>query len=367
MYCMDPEQYICQQPFLWFEIRENGDVHPCCPNWLHKPLGNILEDSLEEIWNSKIAQELRQSMIDGTFKFCDKNICPRLAAKAIPVVKIKDIVHPLVAKAIKEKLTILPWGPKELNLCYDRSCNLACPSCRPEFIVATGLKKRRVDRIQETLLAEMMRDMEQLTVTGSGDPFGSPSFRTLLQNLNPDNHPYLRSIPLHTNGNLWTSSMWATMKRIHPYVKRAEISVDAATEQTYKINRRGGNWEQLLDNFAYLSTLDIEIIISFVVQENNFEEMPKFVELGNKFGFKVYFSSLLNWGTFSKSEYASRAVHRPSHPRHEEFIKLINRKIFKQDFVDMGNLNHFIKGSLPLFKRKGNAKEIMKHWTNRIR
>jgi len=24
----------------------------------------------------------------------------------------------------------LPFGPRRLNLCFDRSCNLACPSCR---------------------------------------------------------------------------------------------------------------------------------------------------------------------------------------------------------------------------------------------
>jgi hypothetical protein len=83
-----------------------------------------------------------------------------------------------------------------------------------------------------------------------------------------------------------------------------------------------------------------DVTISMVVQENNFAEMPEFVTLGKGFGFDtVYFSKLVNWGTFSGVEYEARAVHQPHHPRHGELVALLQAEIFKDPIVNLGNLS----------------------------
>ena len=83
-------------------------------------------------------------------------------------------------RAIDESLTILPWGPREINCSYDRSCNLSCPSCRAKVIVESRAKDR-VLRIQKRLTEEALPEARLLYITGSGDPFGSPFFRRWLQ------------------------------------------------------------------------------------------------------------------------------------------------------------------------------------------
>ncbi|MDH4137092.1 MAG: hypothetical protein OEW09_10315, partial [Anaerolineae bacterium] len=81
--------------------------------------------------------------------------------------------------------------------------------------------------------------------------------------------------------------------------------------------------------------------ISMVVQENNFTEMPDFVRLGKRFNFDaVFFSQLVNWGTYSDEEFNNRAIHLPAHPRHSEFVDLLRSEIFNEPTVHLGNLTH---------------------------
>lgn len=61
----------CERPFQHVYIMPNGDVR-CC-SWTTKKIGNLLENTLEEIWNSPAAEEIRESVRDGSFRFCRKN------------------------------------------------------------------------------------------------------------------------------------------------------------------------------------------------------------------------------------------------------------------------------------------------------
>ena len=65
--------------------------------------------------------------------------------------------------------------------------------------------------------------------------------------------------------------MWDSMKSIHPYVKTCEISIDAATKDTYENKTRiGGDWDELINNLKFISTLPNlkKIKPSFVVQNH---------------------------------------------------------------------------------------------------
>jgi len=77
---------------------------------------------------------------------------------------------------IREGLTVLPYGPREVNCAHDRACNLSCPSCRTELIIKTS-RREEILSIRRKLDNEALADAETLYITGSGDPFGSPLFR----------------------------------------------------------------------------------------------------------------------------------------------------------------------------------------------
>ena len=340
-------QLFCSNPFEWFEVTQlngRGGVYVCCPSWLDIPIGNLQHQSVNDIWNSEKAQEIRRSILDGSFRYCNRCRCSFLQNESGPIQRIEDVSDEHLRTAIEKNLTILPHGPKKIICTYDKSCNLSCPSCRTEIIVESR-HREEILRIQDKIQKEALRDADYLHIAGSGDPFGSPFFRKWLQTMKRQDMPSLERIHLQSNGMLWTPAMWGTIpKETRQLVRSAEISIDAASSETYSINRRGGDFEKLLENLEFINRLrkagPLEWVkISMVVQENNFMEMPDFVRLGKRFDFDtVYFGQLVNWGTFSEAEFANRAIHLPGHPRHKEFLDVLKNEIFDEPPVDLGNL-----------------------------
>lgn len=344
------EELFCDRPFRWLEVsgtRVRGEAHLCCPSWLDVPIGDLSRQSVDEVWNSETAQRVRASILDGSFRYCDASRCPFLASQVAPVRRRAAIDEPDLRRVLEERLTVLPWGPREINCAFDRSCNLSCPSCRTDLIVEKdGVAEIRA--IGERLRTEALPDARVLYVTGSGDPFGSPFFRGWLEEMTEADVRGLERIHLHTNAQLWTPRAWLRLPaHVRERVKTCEVSVDAASPETYAENRRGGRFDVLLQNLALVAELrrrgPLEWVgLSFVVQENNFREMSAFVALARRFGFDlVMFNKILNWGTFSTAEYQRRAVHLEDHPRHAELREVLLDEVFADPIVHLGNMAVF--------------------------
>ncbi len=124
-----------------------------------------------------------------------------------------------------------------------------------------------------------------------------------------------------------------------------EVSIDAASGETYALNRRGGSFETLVERLEFIGKLRAEkklqrLLISFIVQANNFHEMREFVELGRRVhADTVIFSRLNDWGTFPHAVLTSRSIHRPDHPRHQELLTVLSDAIFDSPDVFLGNLS----------------------------
>lgn len=334
---LDEKRLVCTQPFTWCEVHADGTVFGCCPSWLDAPMGNLLQQTFEEIWNGQAARQLRRSVLDGTFAQCRRLRCPRLSAVKPPVMFLREVASAALKELLSRNTVRLPFGPHTVNLCYDHRCNLSCPSCRKDYMPAGKRAERRLQQIEGRIRKYLWPHMEELIIGGFGDPFGSPSYRSLLRGLAGKDFPRLHTLRLHTNGLLWDRDMWATMPYAAELLKSAEISVDAATPATYAVNRRGGEFSRLLRNLAFIRTLGVPIKLSFVVQQNNYREMSDFVAMARNFGCEVYFSQLVNWGTYGDAEYIGRAVHDPKHFEHSAFLDILE-PLADMDCVDIGNL-----------------------------
>lgn len=345
---------FCSKPFRWFEVsrgQSEGEVYVCCPAWLSTPIGNLLHQSVAEVWNGEMAQELRRSILDGSFKYCDGGRCPFLQRVDGPVQYVEDVTDPEMRAVIDGNLTELPFGPRDINCSYDRSCNLSCPSCRTELIMETDAADRILG-IQRKINDQALKDARLLYITGSGDPFGSPYFRKWLQTMRRADMPRLEVIHLHSNGLLWSPRMWATIpEEIRALVTEADISIDAASAATYAENRRGGEFERLVRNLDFIGTLRADgplrwFGINMTVQANNYAEMRDFVALGRRVGAdSIAFHQIVNWGTFSDEDFVSRAIHRPDHPRHQDFLAVLADPLFDQPGVFVSNLTALRAGA----------------------
>jgi len=347
---------FCSKPFTFVEVTgwqgPKGDVFVCCPTWLDTPIGNVLQQPFDDVWNGATAQEIRRSILDGSFRYCIYSRCAFLQTVTGPVQRREEVSDPELREAIEKDLTILPYGPRQVRCSYDKSCNLSCPTCRTELIVEQD-RKDEILEINRRLRTTWVGDAKWLSITGSGDPFGSPFFRQWLRTMDRREMPRLECLHLHSNAMMWTPAEWnAIPPDIRELILTAEISIDAATPQTYAVNRRGGRFHRLLDNLEFVSSLRKNgplkhVTISFVVQENNFREMPDFVRLGRRLGFDmVYFGQLVDWGTFSgEAEFRRRAIHFPDHPRHAELLEVLRDEAFDDPIAYLGNLTEIARAA----------------------
>ena len=123
------------------------------------------------------------------------------------------------------------------------------------------------------------------------------------------------------------------MKNVWPYVKSCEISIDAATKDTYENKVRiNGNWDELIDNLKFIATIPKlrKIKTSFVVQKHNYKEMVLFKDLmtqmfGNRAN--IFFGKITNWGTYTDEEFKDQQIWSEDHPDYEEFIKVLNKTL----------------------------------------
>ena len=338
---------FCPNPFKQIDLEESGVAFTCCSSWLPTPMGNIKHAPLEQMWNGQAMQRIRESIFDGSFRYCRHDRCPMIQNDSLPTLE-EARKNPLFTQVIDERQTTLEHLPQFINLVNDRSCNLYCPSCRTERINHTeGAVYEETAKLQERLLEPYLAEPNErhfvLSITGSGDPFASRVYRDLLYKLDGSRYPNMK-IALQTNGVLLTPRNWERMSGVHDNIASIIFSFDAAFEQTYAITRRGGHWPTLIDNARRMGQLRAEglyplLRFDFVVQKENYREMREFVQLSRELGAdRAYFSRLIDWGTWPKDRFLDQCVWEPQHPEHDEFAEIITDPVFNDPFVDLGNM-----------------------------
>ncbi|MBI3275619.1 MAG: radical SAM protein [Methylocystis sp.] len=208
--------------------------------------------------------------------------------------------------------------------------------------VADKARQAKLDALTETSILPLLREADEVLITGSGDPFGSNHFRNLIKRLNGGEFPRLK-IHLHTNGQLWNERAWQDL-RLQGRVGSAHISIDAARPDTYAFVRRNGSFERLLRNLAFVKTLResgeiAELIFSMVVQARNFGEMLEFVQLGRDYAADmVSFNMIRQRDIFSRDEFKEAFIGAPTHEAYAEFLSVLQSPELSSPLVHMGNV-----------------------------
>lgn len=350
----------CNKLYTWLEIDMHGRAWMCCPSWLPYPIGNVLKDSIEDMWNGEKARILRNQIFSGEWNYCQHDFCPMIASDSLP--SIEDVkenknnqYHDFEVEAIKNGNLISTSLPTNINFSNDESCNLKCPSCRTDKLLFTEgpLYERRKqinDKIFNMFFETPSDRKFSIFVTGSGDPFASKIYRDMLQKIDGSLFPNL-TVNLQTNGVMFTPKMWEKINKIHNNLGSCRISLDAGTKDTYENKTRlNGDWDLLLKNCDYLDIKSGEyknfrISYDFVVQVDNYHEMPEYIKLVSERypnAHDINFSLVTDWGTWSKEDYDNKCIWKDSHPEYEQFLSVLRHPYFKHPKVKLGNVqNHW--------------------------
>jgi MoaA/NifB/PqqE/SkfB family radical SAM enzyme len=225
--------------------------------------------------------------------------------------------------------------PKNLIFDFDYTCNFRCPSCRTELInnnkhhVIRSINDQIVNKLKHLVIDQIQSQPIEIRWCG-GEPFISDVYMELLEYILATGKQNIKHI-IQTNGS-YLRSKSEMLEKLLPTLQELRISFDAATEDTYKKIRVNGQWNQLLDNVRWVQHIieknqhPLQITADFVVQLDNYKEIPDFVKLCDQLGITtINFQKMWNWGTWPTEIFEQKNIYNPSHPQYKELIE-----IFKQ-------------------------------------
>jgi len=75
--------------------------------------------------------------------------------------------------------------------------------------------------------------------------------------------------------------------------------------------------------------------VNFVVQADNFRELPEFIALGDRFGVDSFWlQRLTNYGAFAEQVFARTDVTSPLHPEHPELLAILRQPFMNDPRID---------------------------------
>lgn len=337
--CVRPERYI--------EIHTSGDVSICCFTWLPKFCGNFLTDSFDEILNNATRMNIISDMREGKFIHCNDN-CPLLGNILSGGEPDNVLIVPL-----KDLASTLKSTPYVIGFSYDTSCNLQCPSCRPEFQYTRLNENKTLAKIHDgvrELVYQLLDRGEQviLQISGTSDPFVSPTLWNYMVELSERDVGTNLKIELLTNGLLMNEDNWNKIKPLWKNIWRVLVSTDAVSQETYSIVRKNGHIDKLKDNLSLFDHMvknkDFPNLYgwqtTFTVQKLNYKELHEYVEwqltltsLNN-----IFFSMIAQWGHLTDEKFAAMSLDEGD----KDILRnILKSDIFSNDRVMLGNLSAY--------------------------
>lgn len=320
----ETEGRLCAYPFSRMEMPGKPFV-PCCQSWLREEYFRL--DSGGDPWNGPAAQALRESIFDGSYRYCHLDRCGMSLAtreefRAHAARSNELPIHAANLEAAWKGAAVMPEGPAAATLMGDPRCNLACPSCRREKVTKLDpIAERNVSEMHQ-LLERHGKSLKVIKVAGDGEAFFSPDLKAVFRSAGA--YPELERIDVLTNGILLD-----TLEELEPgagKVRRISVSVDAGDGETYQAVR-GGDWNRLMKNLEWAAAERkrgrFEFLgLNFVVRRANYQSLPAFFDLCERLGAdEAYVSQLLPWERMPIS-LEEESVHLSEHPEHRQFLEI---------------------------------------------
>lgn len=307
---------VCKRGLNDIWINENnGQVRIC--GWSNFYIGSLLESTIEEIWHGEKAKAFRESMLDGSYRYCNHAKCPHCANE-----QLEDML-------VEYKI---PELPKYASLSYQLQCNYACKFCRTEHYIPCECERNNYIKI-ESEIKKMLPGLQTLSSNGAGEFFCSDSIMHFISEntINPKTN-----ILIETNGSLFNEMNWKKIEKLGKHNLEVAVTVHSFNEDTYKY-LSGTNLpvKNIMDNLKFISKLRDEGIINkfeiaTVICERNFRDMPQFVEKClNEYSMdKIRLRFFEPYGVMDTSTEWFYDVRNEFHPYYDEFVSVMSNKIF---------------------------------------
>ena len=328
---------ICKQALYVQIIDGIGTVRAC--GWAgYYILGNLRDNTLSEVFHSEAAKRFRQTLIDGTYDFCNEENCPYMA---------NDILDSQLIEIDK-----IPEYPGIISLAYDKRCNYHCTCCVSRC--DDRLDSIMQERIEREVKAALPH-VKKFSANGLGEFFVSDSMMKLVSEWKPESMQNSEFV-LETNGSLFTPENWKKINNIGNTNLQVAITVHSFDQAAYQyLSGTKIDIAKIIENLNFVKSLREEgkinyLEIATVLQERNFRTLPEFVErcLTEFKADQVRVRRFLPEKAMDENIEWFFDIRNPLHPYHQEYLEVMKHPIFKDPRVFIWTGDHLSnRGELP--------------------
>ncbi|HLT22891.1 MAG TPA: SPASM domain-containing protein [Bacteriovoracaceae bacterium] len=294
------ENNFCLVPFTTIILEPDGQVGVCRHKGSDFPIGHITKNTISEIWNGEKARQWRREFLNGTPGFCSQEVKHRHCQHCPENNKLLDYIE------LNETQTqpIL-----KLTANFNGKCNLQCQMC-DIWQKPNGL----YDQINfwEPAKKNIFPYLKEVDLL-SGEPFiQGDTYRLIdeISEVNPD------CFWIFTTNAHWklTPKVKESLNKIK--IKNIILSIDSLDKDIYHKIRYPGDLNFVLENVDNLINYnkervniglnEIRFIWNFLVQKDNYHEVPKVIDYIQSKGILPLITFLYVPSEFSLLEYGPK-------------------------------------------------------------
>ncbi len=299
---------FCIMPWVHLHTWPNGNVYPCCLADSDHPLGNLKDNTLEEIWNSTDLKKIRVELLDGK----KPEVCKRcymqedMGSSSFRVSSNNQWQHH-IDKAVETTLedgTDTNFKLNYWDFRFSNVCNLKCRMCGPELssswyadqikMYGSSSTPQALVHMNDGSLEDVMiyvdrfiNDVEEIYFAG-GEPFIMDEHYIILEKLIAAGNTKCR-IRYNTNFTSLKFKKWDLIELWKPFIKdnldnvRIFASLDGIGEVA-EYARKNTKWSVVEDNIKRVHDAGMNVWTSSTINIFNIFHLPVFVERMHELG-----------------------------------------------------------------------------------
>jgi len=265
---------LCYAPFTNLYFDRRGDVVVCCWSW-RVPVGNVLRNSMDEIWHGPRIRTLRNTL--AKYEFAEKacEFCSFQTAEGLFAGSKMAQFDRFAVDSFD------PAWPKQMEFSISNACNLECVMCDGDHssaIRAHREKREPMPRLYSDAFLESLRKylphLTQAKFLG-GEPFLVAEHFRLWDMMIEDGCQTRCHVT--TNGTQYNDRIERIMDRIP---MGFSISLDAVSKQAYESIRLGAVFEEVMENARrfreYVRQRKTTFSFTFCLMRQNWREFGEF-------------------------------------------------------------------------------------------
>ena len=240
------KETFCSFPFNTFFLSANGGVKTCCSSRMD--IGNINQNTIEEIVHGKLAKEIRQCIVDNKWhKACYQ-------CKEIETVGGRSERTAVLDYDFEKfyNATVDTFKLEKIDLRWTNLCNLTCTYCYEAFssnwASLKGIKiNANKDEAEEKVFNFINNNKETIISINllGGEPLLQKQNATLFDILPNKNYYILTNLSVDIEKN----------KLIHKLLDMPNVQWGISFEnigKKFEYVRHGAKWETLVKNLRFL-------------------------------------------------------------------------------------------------------------------